>query len=384
MFVIAGVLVPIGTPVDKLVLALAYPLMAVLQVGHDAFWHLWRIMLIQAIALAWVAVQRRHITGGEFMVYARALPISLNLRRRVDLTVLLPANSLLLVPVAALLMVAPTGVFGATAVPFLIATVCVLAGLVLLAQLAILERQATAALTIGLADGVLSWCLSRPVDAANWLALGACLLIGASFLFIPRDLFNALRRVTRPRSLTGADNRLQGLIQWLPPAWRIQAQALWVQHPGSTAMRVAIVLALVLGADVLMQVFAFDARALPTAILAMAAVALIISGLYRMLQSAHLPMQSYLQALPLSPRFWALQDTAFVVVFGAVPLLVLLVPMGLHLSSAVVTLLVLALAYFALLALLRLPLIYGGRQAVLLGVILASSWSGVAMAAVVR
>lgn len=47
-------------------------------------------------------------------------------------------------------------------------------------------------------------------------------------------------------------------------------------------------------------------------------------------------------------------------------------------------LLALTLAYFALLALLRFPLIYGGRQAVLLGVLLASAWSGVAMAAVVR
>ena len=161
-------------------------------------------------------------------------------------------------------------------------------------------------------------------------------------------------------------------------------QVLGLQHTGSTAVRMVMAMALVLGADVLMQVFAFDTRALPTAILAMASIALIISGLYRVLRSAHLPVQPYLRALPLPRHFWAAQDTALVVALGAVPLAVLLVPLGLHRGSADLTLPALTLAYFALLALLRFPLVYGGRQAVFLGVILASTWSGVAMAAVVR
>ncbi|MHB1667093.1 MAG: hypothetical protein ACYCSR_09155 [Thiomonas sp.] len=419
LFVIAGVFVPVGTPVGKLVMSLAMPLMMVLRVGSDTIWHFQRIVLIQGIALVWVMVQRRHILGGEFMAYVQALPISLRERRWVDVSVLLPANSLLLVPVAALLMVAPTGVSGPTSTVFLLASAGVLASLVLLAQLAMLERHPAAVLTIGVADGVLSWCLTRPADAAGWFALGACVLFGASFLRVPPGLFKALRQARMRRASAGRKNRLlketpgrqppestglravqacagrlgaaalspwgaQQFFRLLPPARRIQMQALWLQHAGSTALRMVAAMALVLGADVLMQVFAFDTRALPTAILAMAAVALIISGLYRMLRSAHLPVQPYLRALPLPRRFWAVQDTAFVVALGAVPLAVLLVPLGLHRGSAVMTLLVLALAYFALLALLRFPLVYGGRQAVLLGVILASTWSGVAMAAVVR
>lgn len=39
-------------------------------------------------------------------------------------------------------------------------------------------------------------------------------------------------------------------------------------------------------------------------------------------------------------------------------------------------------AYQVLIALLRLPLIFGGRQAVLLSLILAGTWSGAAMAAI--
>ncbi|MHB8237251.1 MAG: hypothetical protein ACYDDD_07290, partial [Acidithiobacillus ferrivorans] len=105
-------------------------------------------------------------------------------------------------------------------------------------------------------------------------------------------------------------------------------------------------------------------------------------GLYRILQSAHRPVQPYLHALPLPKRFWALQDTAFVAAFGALPLAVLLAPMFIHLHASVDTTLALVLAYFVLLALLRLPLVHGGRQAVLLGVILAGTWSGAAMAVV--
>ncbi|MBN6740956.1 hypothetical protein JKG47_10505 [Acidithiobacillus sp. MC6.1] len=379
-FVLAGALVPGGMPVGKLLMGLGYPLLAVLQVGHDVLWHWWRLVAIQGFALAWVMVQRRHIDGGAFMAYARSLPLSVNQRRRADLSVLLPANSLLLVPVVALVVVAPIGLLGATATPFLVATVCVMTGLVLLAELAALERQLAALLIFGLADALLSWSLSRPVDLASWLALGYALLMGA-FLVLRHPLQTSLQPWTRHRvtqSLLGG----RRLFSFLPPVWRIQAQVLWVRHPGSTALRTASVLALALAADWLMQKFAFDARALPTAILGMAAIALIASGLYRILQSAHRPVQPYLQALPLPKRFWAMQDTAFVAAFGALPLTVLLAPIFIYLHAPVDTTLALVLAYFVLLALLRLPLVHGGRQAVLLGVILAGTWSGAAMAVV--
>lgn len=381
VFVLAGALVPGGMPVGKLLMGLGYPLLAALHVGHDVLWHWWRLVAIQGLALAWVMVQRRHLDGGAFMAYARSLPISVNQRRWVDLSVLLPANSLLLVPVVALVVVAPNGLLGATATPFLVATVCVVTGLVLLAELAVLERQLAALLTFGLADALLSWGLSRPVDPASWLALSGAVLIGASFLVLRHPLQANLQTWIRRRvtQLLLGERRL---FSFLPPASRIQAQALWVRHPGGTVLRTASVLALALAADWLMQKFAFDARALPTAILGMAAIALIASGLYRILQSAHRPVQPYLHALPLPKRFWVLQDTAFVAAFGALPLAVLLAPMFIYLNASVDTTLALVLAYFVLLALLRLPLVHGGRQAVLLGVILAGTWSGAAMAVV--
>ena len=133
------------------------------------------------------------------MAYARSLPLSVNQRRWVDLSVLLPANSLLLVPVVALVVVAPIGWLGATSAPFLVATVCVVTGLVLLAELAALERQLAAPLIFGLADALLSWGLSHPVDPASWLALSGALLIGASFLVLRHPLQASLQTWARRR-----------------------------------------------------------------------------------------------------------------------------------------------------------------------------------------
>lgn len=386
LFILAGVFVPLGTPIGQLLLGLAYPLLMALQVGHDAGWHLWRLVAIQAIALAWILVQRRAIRGGAFIDYTRALPISLKLRRWVDLSVLVPANSLLLIPVIASVVLAPTGlssILGATNIPFLVATIGVVAGLSLLLQLAALEGRLGALWSFGLADALLSWGLSRPVDGASWLALGGTLLLGVSSLVAWRP-GPARALVWFHRRMSTALPRRRRLLSVLPPAWRIQMQILWMQHPGATALRAAMVLGVAVAADGLMQIFAFDSRTLPTAIIAMAVIALIASGFYRTLQSAHRPMRPYLDALALPRGFWGRQDTACVSAFGAVPLAILLVPLLLHIGAAVAMLLSLVLAYFVLLALLRFPLVHGGRHAMLLAVIMASTWSGAAMAAVVR
>ena len=218
VFVLAGALVPGGTPIVKLLTGLGYPLLAVLHVGHDVAWHWWRLVAIQGFALAWVMVQRRHIDGGAFMAYARSLPISVNQRRRVDLSVLLPANSLLLVPVVALVVVAPTGWLGATSTPFLVATVCVVTGLVLLAELAALERQLGALLIFGPADALLSWSLSRPVDPASWLALSGAMLMGASFLVLRHPLQASLQTWVR-RRVTPLLPGGRRFFSFLPPVW---------------------------------------------------------------------------------------------------------------------------------------------------------------------
>lgn len=376
LFVIAFVAVPANIPVEGILFVLAFPLVAILNIDHGLVWHLSFITLTQVIALAWMLVQRSNIAGNEFMNYVHTLPVSLSLRRRVNLTVLLLANGILLVPVIGLALIAPTKLMHSADKGFLMASACVLVVLAHLVQLAAFERKRTAFMVLVLADLLLSWSLSHPVDAASWVALCAALACAASIL-LPYKPFSSLFPKARPRESQVIE---PVLLARLAPSWRIQAKALWAHHPASSAMRMGIAIVLAIVADGLMSIFMFDERTLPTAILCMGAIALVVSGIYRLLKTIHFPMQHYLASLPLHKHFWIWRDTASVLLFGSVPLIILLVPMLEH--AAMATVLAIVTAYFGLLALLRLPLTYGGRQTLLLSVIMVGAWSGVAMAAI--
>lgn len=88
----------VSMPILFQVKFIASPVLEVFSPGHTIAWRILYITLMQAVALAWVAIQRSNISGGSFMTYANAMPISLSQWRRVDLIVLLFADSLLVVP----------------------------------------------------------------------------------------------------------------------------------------------------------------------------------------------------------------------------------------------------------------------------------------------
>ena len=376
IFIIAGLFVPLGTPIGKLVLAMAYPLIAMLSRGRDPAWYVWRLAMIQGLAWAWVMVQRRNIAGGDFMRYAHALPVSRGMLRSVDLAILLLVDSLLLVPFFAVLMVAS---FTAAWMPHggdLLASSGVLLALGLLIQLALLEGRLVRMLPfLMVADFTLGWALSMPPSWLASLAIGASLLVPMLFLL-------AMPPAAGPPWPRGKQEYVSGSTRWLHPAWRTQLQALWVQQRGGTSLRLGAALVVALASDGLMRVFAFDARALPAAILAMGWVAFILGGTYRALHGIHRPMQAYLRSLPLPRRYWALQDIALVLALGSLPLVVLLLPVLTQTETSNLTVGVLTLTYWGLLAMMRLVFVYGGRQAVLLGVMLAGAWIGCAIAVV--
>ena len=375
LFVIACLLLPTNIPVAGILYILAFPLMAVFDSGRDLVWHLSCIALIQLAALVWVLVQRNNISGGKFIGYLGTLPIAQSLQRSADLTVLLLANGILLVPVIGLLLIAPSRLVLTADKGFLIAAVCVLVVLVHLAQLAVLERRRAAFVALAVADLLLSWSVSRPVDTAAWLMLFAALPVATSIL-LPG--MNGLPRWQPPFKAPLHCKALRH--PRLSPVWRIQVKAIWAHRPASSAIRMGIALLLATVAVKLINIFEFDQRALPAALLFMGAIALIVSGLYRVLNAIHLPMEHYISSLPLPRHFWILKDTLSVMLFGSVPLIVLLAPLTKHTATA--PLLTIAIGYFGLIALLRLPLVYGGRQATLLSVMLAATWSGAAMAAI--
>lgn len=364
-------LVPIGTPLHGVLLVIASPLLHVLHEGQGVWYHFWRLCAIQALALGWILIQAHAVRGGAFMAWATSLPLSRAQRRVADVMVLLAANTLLLLPWIAMLSLAPGSVLGhgfATMAGGLVFT-----GLVLLAQQGVIEGRGSAVLPILGADFALSLGLSGQPAMPLWTGVLVAILLGASSLTIQsKRLFQKLRPGI-------ARHGLPSLLRALSPVRRIQIKALFSQ--GSTAVRCLVLAVMVLGAERLMSAFRFDGRVLPTLVLALSVIALVVSGFYRTLYLAHGPMSRYLRSLPLPPRFWSRQDHVFVAIIGMLPLVPLLwaswahIPVGGFVPALVV-------GYFLLLAGLRLPVIHGGRQALLLAFLMAAGWSGVALAAI--
>ena len=377
---VAGLLVPGGAPVRAVLRALAYPLRALLIPGHGLIWHLGYILILQVAASTWVMPLRRHIEGDRFMQYAATLPLTPAIRRSVDLTLLILANSVLLVPAGVALgaSAARIGMGGL----YSVVALGVLLGVSLVVQWAVLQRRWIILSGVVLADLALGLSLTLEGAIGSWLTLAlACASAPAALaLRRPRPAVPD-RRQLLPRDRPGC-----GTLpwRWFPADLRLQGKALAAQQPAAAVVRIGLVLGLALATDRLMQIFRFDVRSLPVAILAMAAIALVLAGIYRTLQLAHTAMRFYLATLPLGKRYWPVRDILFVTLLGLVPLGVLLAPLMIHRLAPLPTLALLALADLALLALLRLPSAWGGRQAVLLGVLLAGAWSGAAIAAVTR
>lgn len=367
------VLVPTGIGIPEL----ASPVTAVFTPGHGLLWHLDYIVLLQAIALAWAMLQRNAINGSDFMRYAVSLPISIALRRCVDVSLLFLVNSLVLLPMAfALALVLPS--FRLNGV-FEISVLTDLGLLVLVAQLAALEKNVAALLGILLADGLLSAALTLPGGLDIGLLLVLAPASAVSFTLAGRtSRWPWLSANITPRPQT----EFLRSAKWISPSLRIQSKAIFADHSGGTILRMSAALAIAVMATFLIRIFQFDGRSLPTSIIAMALIAMILSGFHRTLRSTHAPMQAFLSALPLGRHYWAIRDTLFIAGLGVPPLAVLLPPLLMHGILSLRTLMFLILAYQALLALLRLPLVLGGRHTVLFSALLAGTWSSAAMAAI--
>jgi hypothetical protein len=378
-FLIAGLIVP-GPPFVGLLVLPALVLEAVIAHKPDLLWQLVGIMAVQLTALLWILPQRRLYAGGRFMGYVSALPVSASLRLGVDLTLLTVANSLAIVPA----LIATAHVLAAQSPDrmFRVCALWVLLGSACVVQMAALERRASAFVGIALADVVLGSSLVLPTGVLRspLLALALAGSIAALLIAPAGKRFGLAWRGSRNFRPAPSIARVLGRYS---PSFLIQCRTL-AARPGPAMLRLSMPIVLALVVDRLIALFKFDSRSLPTIILALAAVSLILGGVYRTLRDAHAAMQIYLAALPVSPRYWLTRDTAFVLLLGVAPLCILLWPLVMHDLSPLFALFALALAYQVLLASLRLPLALGGRNAVLYGFGLASAWSVAAMAAMPR
>jgi len=168
-----------------------------------------------------------------------------------------------------------------------------------------------------------------------------------------------------------------------PPSLRLQLHAL-AEHPVGVGTRSVVAVGLAALAAIIATAFHFDTRAVPVAIGALALIGFVLADFYRLLRDAHAPVRAYLAALPLSPHHLLLRDVLTVLLVGAVPFLMLVVWFGVFDPGSLLVFAGLAIGYAALLAILRVPVLRGGRLAAMLAALLAAGWAGGAIAMVLR
>lgn len=340
----------------------------------QGFW--WRIvfpLVVQAVGLAWTGVQRNAIGGGGFTSYARTMPLSAGTRRAVNLLVLAAADNLWLILFALAAALPPAGSPYPGA--FRIAALLSLLALFLSAQLALLERNAVAMMAALAANLPLALSLTVFGGPLQWALLFAAPALAVAGFAESRSA-TAIKSMKAPLEL-----QTNGRALKTPIALRIQLKAL-VETPIGSVLRFCAALGVAAFVDFLLQAFDYDSRSATAVVVAMAFVAIALSGFYRTLRMAHTSMTLYSATLPLRAGFWAIGDTLLVCLLGLPPLAILLPPAITHEVAAVPVLTALSAAFLALLAAVRLPVVFGGRRAILYLVFLTTAWSGAAIAAI--
>jgi hypothetical protein len=375
-FVLACLIVP-GPPIVSVFMNAASLLAASVSPGATPAQHLFIATVIDVAAVLWILPQRHALSGGSFMRYADSLPLPRVVRLGVEATLLAVANGVILVSAG----IAGAQILSPLRDPY--APCCLLALLCLaaIAQQAILTRRWIALIGIILGNGAVAAGLAAP-GGGRWLLLTAA-LGGAGIGMLSATRFKRAGGTRWPGLDSGAVGSGLRILARRDPVLLVQCKAV-AERPATTILRFGTVIALALGADRLMAIFDFDERALPTAILAMAAISLLLAGFYRVLRDARIAMSSYLAALPLPSHYWPIRDTKFVLLLNGVPLVILLSPQIMRGLLSLLIVLGLAVAYQVLLALLRWPVVHGGRRSLLYGVLLTGLWSGAAIAAVSR
>jgi hypothetical protein len=374
---LACLIVP-GPPVIAIFLQLASFLQSPVSPALDVAQRFALVLAIDGAAVLWLAPQRHALSGGPFAHYLATLPLPKGVMLAVEGTLLTVANSVILIAaIIAAVRMAAAGASGYTFCCF-----AILLGGAAIAQRAVLDRRFPALFGIVACDVALAVGMSSDAMAMRALGLfGAVAFAGAGLAAA-----YAFERPTKckQRDLGGRMASMAiGAVSRYAPSLLIQCKALCAR-PTQAGLRLSAAVALAFGANRLIEIFKFDSRSLPTAILAMSVAGLLLSGIYRTLFDAHRAMATYLATLPVSRRYWSVRDTGFLLLLNSVVLIILLAPQIVEGLASLALLFTLAAAAQALMAVLRWPAVYGGASRLMYSVLLAAIWSGAAIATVSR
>ncbi|MBB3219228.1 hypothetical protein [Pseudoduganella umbonata] len=365
-----AVLAPAGASALSQVQSLGWPVLALLAPEHGSLWRFCCLCLYQALAMAWVLMQRDQVTGGDFMGYARSLPVPPRQARAVDMVVLLAANSpLLLLPAAALVwVVAHDGALPAVLHGLFVVQLVILAAA---AQLACVDRRYARLGALALANIPLAAApgASPAVQVVLLAATLPCAWLADRYLAGPLfgPLLDSVKRRASHLAARAAPARLH-------PAAFIPLNYLVRQAPAETFGKLAVAGVTTAAALALMAVWEYDDRIGGLSVIALAIVALAISGLYRDLHTAHRAALPLVAGLPL-PRHWARKFDHMILMLAGLPFAAIIGGVVVfHQPQRLVPVLLLAAAFIGLVGLLRLPQVHGERQAVVLGTVIAALW----------
>lgn len=361
-----------STPMDNMAM-FARPLLGLLAPGHGITWRFAYLMVLLLACAAWAGMQRRQIEGGAFMAYAASLPFSARQRRRVDLAVLVLADTpLLAIAGAALVVVAAHG--AAMARQLLLIDVVLLA---LAAQLAVLERRPGA--WAGVAAGALVLAASQDSSLLPLAALAVGALTAFALAFGPwRRPRRGLPRMKIPVLAWPA--ALPRMLAGRHAAALQVPLAILVRERRAESLTKALAAAAIAGAALgLVLLFEGDGRSFATVLIAQALVALTAGGMFRSLQMGHRAGIGLTGALPI-PRHWHRRFDLAAVLACALPFLAGLALLAVAAGVPVLRALAGLASYAALLCALRAPAVFSERYAVVLATLLAGCWCAATIA----
>lgn len=361
-----------STPMDNMAM-FARPLLGLLAPGHGFAWRFAYLMVLLLACAAWAGMQRRQIEGGAFMAYAASLPFSARQRRRVDLAVLVLADTpLLAIAGAALVVVAVHG--AAAARQLLLIDVVLLA---LAAQLAVLERRPGA--WAGVAAGALVLAASQDSSLLPLAALPVGALTACALAFGPwRRQRRRLLRMHIPMLAWPA--ALPRMLAGRHAAALQVPLAILARERRAETLTKALAAAAIAGAALgLVLLFEGDGRSFATVLIAQALVALTAGGMFRGLQMGHRAGIGLTGALPI-PRHWHRRFDLAAILACALPFLAGLALLAVAAGVPVLRALAGLASYAALLCALRAPAVFSERHAVVLSTLLAGCWCAATIA----